>query len=83
MVEVIDGAEIDREKSSYANSLIENKMPGDYGMIIDRKSNYSIVPIDVCRNLNNLDKLKAIAIAIHNKTNFHPITTEKHFTMVS
>jgi hypothetical protein len=77
LVEAIDGVEIDKEKSQYANCLIENEMPGDYGMIIDRKSDYSIVPLDVYRNLNNIKKLKAIAVVVHNKTNFLPIDSEK------
>ena len=77
LVEAIDGVEIDSEKSQYANRLIENEMPGDYGMIIDRKADYSIVPLDVYRNLNNIKKLKAIAIVVHNKTNFLPIASEK------
>lgn len=79
LVEAIDGVEIDDEKSKYANKLIENEMPDNYGMIIDRKADYSIVPIDVYRNLNKIDKLKAIAIVVHNKTNFLPIESEKRF----
>lgn len=77
LVEAIDGVEIDDEKSRYANSLIEREMPGEYGMIIDRKSDYSIVPLDVYRNLNNIKNLKAIAIVVHNKMNFLPIDSEK------
>ena len=77
LVEAVDGVEIDSEKSRYANCLIENEMPGNYGMIIDRKADYSIVPLDVYRNLNNIKKLKAIAIVVNNKTNFLPISSEK------
>jgi hypothetical protein len=77
LVEVIDGVEIDGEMSKYSNRLIENEMPGNYGMIIDRKSDYSIVPLDVYRSLNNIKKLKAIAIVVYNKTNFLPIASEK------
>ena len=79
LVKAIDGVEIDDEKSKYANKLIENEMPDNYGMIIDRKADYSIVPIDVYRNLNKIEKLKAIAIVVHNKTNFLPIESEKRF----
>ena len=77
LVEAVDGVEIDSEKSRYANCLSENEMPGNYGMIIDRKADYSIVPLDVYRNLNNIKKLKAIAIVVNNKTNFLPISSEK------
>ena len=45
-------------------------MSGHYGMIIDRKSDYSIVPIDVYEVLNGLEKLKAIAVVVRNEQNF-------------
>lgn len=77
LLEAIDGVEIDGQKSREANSLIEKAMPGDYGMIIDRKSDYSIVPVEVYKILNSLEKLKAIAIVVHNKSNFLPIGTEQ------
>lgn len=77
MVEAIDGVEIDGDKSKYANGLIQDAMPGNYGMIIDRKADYSIVPLQVYENLNRIEKLKAIAIVIHDKNNFLPINTEK------
>ena len=79
LVEAIDGVEINDEISKNANKQIEDEMPDSYGMIIDRKSDYSIVPIDVYRNLNKIEKLKAIAIVVHNKSNFLPISTEKRF----
>ena len=79
LLEPLDGVEIDDEKSRYANKLIEDAMPGNYGMIIDRKSSYSISPIEVYNNLNKIKKLKAIAIVVHNKTNFLPITSEQRF----
>lgn len=78
LVEAVDGVEIDAAKSQYANQLIEKEMPGTYGMIIDRKADYSIVPIEVYNILNSLNKLKAIAIVVHSKRNFLPDDTEKH-----
>ena len=77
LVEAIDGVEIDLEKSKYANDLIDNEMPNDYRMIINRKADYSIVPIDVYKILNGLKKLKSIAIVLNNKSNFLPMSTEK------
>jgi hypothetical protein len=79
LVEAIDGVNIDDKKSQLANDLIENEMPDNYGMIIDRKSDYSIAPIEVYRNLNKIKKLKAIAIVVHNKTNFLPIEMEQNY----
>lgn len=77
MVEVIDGVEIDAIKARRANEMIARAMPGDYGMIINRKADYSIVPLDVYKILNSIPTLKAIAIVIHNGRNFLPIITEK------
>jgi hypothetical protein len=77
LVEAMDGVDITLEKSSYANQLIEDAMPGNYGMIIDRKADYSIVPVDVYNVLNSLEQLKAIAIVVHNKKSFFPLSAEQ------
>lgn len=77
LVEVVDGVEIDAIKARRANEMIARTMPGNYGMIINRKADYSIVPLDVYRVLNSISTLKAIAIVIHNGRNFLPIITEK------
>ena len=77
LVEAVDGVDIDDKKSQYGCALIDKEMSGDYGMIIDRKTDHSIVPIDVYRNLNGLQKLKAIAIVLHKKRNFLPIEMEQ------
>ena len=77
LVEAMEGVEIDLEKSKYANELIESEMPDDYGMIINRKADYSIVPVDVYNILNSLKKLKAIAIVVYKSRNFLPVETEK------
>lgn len=77
LVEAMDGVEIDGKQAQYANNLIHEEMPGPYGMIIDRKSDYSIVPVAVYNILNSLENLKVIAIVIHGARTFLPIETEK------
>ena len=52
-------------------------MTGDYGMIIDRKADYSIVPVDVYHILNDIKNLKVIAIVVHKKLSFLPISIER------
>lgn len=77
LVEAMYGVEIDLEKSRYANQLIANEMPANYGMIIDRKADYSIVPVDVYNVLNSFERLKAIALVVHNKTSYFPVSVEQ------
>lgn len=77
LVEAMEGVDITFEKSNYANQLIEDAMLGNYGMIIDRKADYSIVPVDVYSVLNSLQRLKAIAIVVYNKKSYFPLSAEK------
>lgn len=77
LVEAMEGVDINLEKSRYANQLIADEMPGNYGMIIDRKADYSIVPVDVYNVLNSLERLKAIAIVVHSKKSYFPLSAEQ------
>jgi len=77
LVEAMEGVDINLEKSKYANQLIANEMSGNYGMIIDRKADYSIVPVDVYNVLNSFKRLKAIAIVVHNKKSYFPVSAEQ------
>ena len=79
LLEAVEGVEIDNEKSKNIIKFVENEMSGNFGFIIDRKSNYSIAPIEVYTNLNHCERLKAIAIVMHNKTNFLTSDYEKRF----
>jgi hypothetical protein len=77
LIEAMEGVDINQEKSTYTNQLIANEMPGNYGMIIDRKADYSIVPVDVYNVLNSFERLKAIAIVVHNKKSYFPVSAEQ------
>lgn len=77
LVEAMEGVDITFEKSKYANQLIANEMPANYGMIIDRKADYSIVPVDVYNVLNSFKRLKAIALVMHNKKSYFPVSAEQ------
>ena len=79
LLEAVEGVEIDNEKSKNIIKFVENEMSGNFGFNIDRKSDYSIAPIEVYTNLNQCDRLKAIAIVMHNKTNFLTSNYEKRF----
>lgn len=65
---------IDFDKAKETNELIQDSMPGDYGMIIDREADYSIMPVEVFGVLNKIEKLKAIAIVAHRNSS---LTTAK------
>jgi len=77
LIKTMEGVEIDLKKSKYANELIASEMPGNYGMIIDREADYSIVPVDVYNVLNSSKKLKAIAVVVHRKNSAFPISVEQ------
>ena len=77
LVEAKYGVDINSEKSQLANKVIEDNMPSHYGMILNRKAEYSIVPIDAYKVLNKIDNLKAIAIVMHNHPIGLPVKTEQ------
>jgi hypothetical protein len=79
LLEAVEGVEIDKTKSKNIIKLIEKELSGNFGFVIDRKSDYSIAPIEVYTNLNQCNRLKAVAIVVHNKTNFLPSDYEKRF----
>lgn len=78
LIQARDGVEIDAGKSQKVLELIAKEMPADYGIIVDRKADYSIVPLEVYRALNETDNLKAIAIALNGKRSVLPENTEKN-----
>lgn len=77
LVEAREGVEIDHDTSAANMKAMVDAMPGDFGMIIVRRADYSIVPIEVYKNLNQVDKLKAIALVLPTKRNFLPVSTEQ------
>ena len=77
LIQVKYGAEIDYEKSESLLTLVENKMSSEFGMIINRKEDYSIVPHDVYKVFNRSENLKAIAIVLHDKPLGLPIRIEQ------
>ena len=71
------GVEIDRTKAQYAIDLIEKEMPADYGIILDRKADYSVAPIEVYQFFASQERLKAIAIVTYNRRDFLPDNLEE------
>lgn len=61
------GVNIDASKVQYAIELIEKELLHDYAMILDRKADYSIMPIEVYEYFNSRERLKAIAIIEYKK----------------
>lgn len=68
----IDGAKV-RE----AISMIEHELPAAYALILDRKHDYAVVPIEVYQYLSSLPRLKAIAIVRYKMRDFLPENMER------
>ncbi len=71
------GTQITKEKSEKYNAIIENAMNGPYGMIINRKEDYSIAPVQVYNVLNSTENLRCIAIVAYRNITLTTIETEK------
>lgn len=72
-----DGVNIDGKKVQYAIDLIEKELPGDYAMILDRKADYSVMPVEVYKFFASREKLKAIAIVTYKGRDFLPDNMEQ------
>jgi len=75
-----DGVNIDGEKVQYAINLIEQRLPGDYAIILERKSDYSVVPVEVYTIFSNLERLKALAIVRYSTHEFLPDNMEQRIS---
>ena len=76
VAEAYSGVNIDASKVSRAIALIENEINGDYAMILDRKSDYSVVPIEVYNYFASVKRLKMIAIVSYRSPDFLPNNME-------
>jgi hypothetical protein len=76
IAEAYDGVNIDGKKIRFAIDLIENNVPGDYALILNRKADYSVVPVEVYKFLASLERLKAIAIVRYKARDFLPENME-------
>lgn len=77
VAEAHKGVNIDGKKVRHAIELIENEVPGSYVLILDRKADYSIMPVEVYKYFASLQRLKAIAIVTYKKRDFLPDDMEK------
>lgn len=77
LVEAKYGVEINKEKSLNSNKILVETMAGDYGMIVDRKLDYSIDPVSIYALLNSIEPLKVIAIVLHKESSLSMIPTEQ------
>ncbi|MDH5216655.1 MAG: hypothetical protein OEX19_03100 [Gammaproteobacteria bacterium] len=77
LVEAKYGVEINKEKSLNSNKILVETMVGDYGMIVDRKLDYSIDPVSIYALLNSIEPLKVIAIVLHKESSLSMIPTEQ------
>lgn len=78
LIEAKEGVEINREKSALALDVLEQHVDGNYGMIFNRINDYSIAPVEVYEEINQRERLHAIAIITHRKTSDLNIHLEKN-----
>ncbi len=65
LVNAHTGVTVDGPVTKSSHQLISESYSGDYGMIVDRAGDYSLSPVEVFQVLNDLPRLKAIAIVVH------------------
>lgn len=71
------GVNIDAEKVQQAVDIIERELPGDYVIILDRKVDYSVMPLEVYKYFASVDRLKALAIVSYRDREFLPNNMER------
>lgn len=72
------GVEINRDTAGHILTLIDQIMPGEFGMILDRQADYSVAPVEVFELLNNTPRLKVVAIVAHRPATAGMAQIEQH-----
>jgi len=72
-------AEVGYEAARLGIVLISNAMPGEFGLIIERAEDYSIIPVEVFEVINETPKLKVIAIVVHKESSAKTAELNKMF----
>ena len=78
IVEISEGQDVCLNKIQQLQEQLESYIKGDYGIIVHRKNSYSFDPIAVYKALDQLPRLKGIAI-VNNKLEPLPAGSEKRF----
>lgn len=65
LIRVRAGMEVGYDNGREVLHQIDDAMPADYGIIIDRAEDYSLDPVAVYQISNNLSRLKALAIVVY------------------
>lgn len=68
LVRAKHGVEVNPKASREIDNFIIDAMSGNYGIIIDRAEDHSVVPIDMFKVLNKIPDLHAIAIVVHKSS---------------
>lgn len=77
VAEANHGVNIDGSKVQHAIDLIENELSGDYAIILERKEDYSVMPVEVYQFFASVERLKALAIVSYKGRDFLPDNMEK------
>lgn len=68
LVQAKHGVEVTPKASKEIDQFIIDGTSGNYGIIIDRVEDHSVVPIDMFEVLNKIPTLYAIAIVVHKSS---------------
>lgn len=67
-----EAVEIDAAKVKHAIELIEETFDGDYALVLNRRSDYSVMPMQVYQFFSAIPRLRAIAIVRYNRREMLP-----------
>ena len=65
VIEGEHGVEIDHSKANITFDIIEKEISGDYGIIINRKKDYSVIPHEIYDVMNKRKRLRAVAMVAY------------------
>lgn len=68
IVETKAGVMLDRNKTRQFYEIVEQLVPGDYSLVINRKHDYRLMRFEVYSIANSHERLKGIALVVPKKT---------------
>jgi hypothetical protein len=77
ITETKEGVTIDAPFVKQAYDIIEENLPGNYTLILDRKNKYRLMRFEVAKEDAQRDRLKGIATVVYNSTSMQMAKIDK------